>query len=353
MNKCFVKIARSKDEPGKGGFWRLDAAFESTLDDNLLKKKRLGLGLGKKSGQRGAASHGRRPAATNHRTPSNAAQATKKSLHPRRDVDRETRDACRSLIDEMEASSSSSSGDGDGGVTLPSMDQFNNAVASAVDLYSPNCNWTCELNESGDVYFEQLSIGSNNDPITVLTSGFYCSSSSSSSSGGEGGADVFNCDLSPASMPSSSSLFEGDDLFAAGCCSENSNDCSCSDLLTGSSLDLTIYGQVEQSDWSKFDQYQPSDDHCSFGGDIVMQLQQQQQQQQQQETAEGMVVGEEQQQQQETQTQEDVIMTAETISDGSFFANSAWEELTRSQQSVLSILEPGLDFEGLIDLDQF
>ena len=49
MNKCFIKIARSKDEPGKGGFWRLDAAFESTLDDNLLKKKRLGLGLSKKS----------------------------------------------------------------------------------------------------------------------------------------------------------------------------------------------------------------------------------------------------------------------------------------------------------------
>ena len=49
LNKCFIKIPRSKDEPGKGGFWRLDAAFESTLDDNLLKKKRLGLGLSKKS----------------------------------------------------------------------------------------------------------------------------------------------------------------------------------------------------------------------------------------------------------------------------------------------------------------
>ncbi len=52
LNKCFIKIARSKDEPGKGGFWRLDPAFESKLDDTLLKKKRLGLGLAKKAGQR-------------------------------------------------------------------------------------------------------------------------------------------------------------------------------------------------------------------------------------------------------------------------------------------------------------
>ncbi len=41
------------------------------------------------------------------------------------------------------------------------------------------------------------------------------------------------------------------------------------------------------------------------------------------------------------------------IVDGSFFANSTWEELTGSQPGVLSILEPGLDFDGLIGLDQF
>ena len=40
LNKCFIKIARSKDEPGKGGFWKLDPVYANSLVDGVFKKRR-------------------------------------------------------------------------------------------------------------------------------------------------------------------------------------------------------------------------------------------------------------------------------------------------------------------------
>ncbi|XP_013786632.1 uncharacterized protein LOC106470613 [Limulus polyphemus] len=40
LNKSFVKVPRSKDEPGKGGFWILDPNYSKSLVDGVFKKRR-------------------------------------------------------------------------------------------------------------------------------------------------------------------------------------------------------------------------------------------------------------------------------------------------------------------------
>ncbi|XP_037073670.1 forkhead box protein J1-like [Pollicipes pollicipes] len=40
LNKCFMKVARSKSEPGKGGFWRLDPEYSSNIVNGVFKKRR-------------------------------------------------------------------------------------------------------------------------------------------------------------------------------------------------------------------------------------------------------------------------------------------------------------------------
>ncbi len=40
LNKCFQKVPRKKDEPGKGGFWRIDPAHADLLENGIFKKRR-------------------------------------------------------------------------------------------------------------------------------------------------------------------------------------------------------------------------------------------------------------------------------------------------------------------------
>ncbi|XP_071966021.1 forkhead box protein J1-B-like [Antedon mediterranea] len=40
LNKCFVKVPRRKDEPGKGGFWKIDPSHAELLENGIFKKRR-------------------------------------------------------------------------------------------------------------------------------------------------------------------------------------------------------------------------------------------------------------------------------------------------------------------------
>ncbi|KAM4697988.1 forkhead box protein J1.2-like [Rhinophrynus dorsalis] len=41
LNKCFMKVPRGKDEPGKGGFWQMDPRYADMFVNGVLKKKRM------------------------------------------------------------------------------------------------------------------------------------------------------------------------------------------------------------------------------------------------------------------------------------------------------------------------
>ncbi|XP_074647082.1 forkhead box protein J1-A-like [Tubulanus polymorphus] len=40
LNKCFEKVPRRKDEPGKGGFWRINPEYSDMLVNGIYKKRR-------------------------------------------------------------------------------------------------------------------------------------------------------------------------------------------------------------------------------------------------------------------------------------------------------------------------
>ncbi|KAL5019319.1 hypothetical protein ScPMuIL_005041 [Solemya velum] len=42
LNKCFQKVPRRKDEPGKGGFWRINPDYNDMIENGVLKKRRCG-----------------------------------------------------------------------------------------------------------------------------------------------------------------------------------------------------------------------------------------------------------------------------------------------------------------------
>uniref|UniRef100_A0A8C5GGB1 Forkhead box protein J1-B-like n=1 Tax=Gouania willdenowi TaxID=441366 RepID=A0A8C5GGB1_GOUWI len=41
LNKCFRKVPRQKDEPGKGGFWQIDPEYADMFVNGIFKRRRL------------------------------------------------------------------------------------------------------------------------------------------------------------------------------------------------------------------------------------------------------------------------------------------------------------------------
>ncbi|XP_076458450.1 forkhead box protein J1-A-like [Babylonia areolata] len=39
LNKCFEKVPRRKDEPGKGGFWRINPEYSDMIENGIFKKR--------------------------------------------------------------------------------------------------------------------------------------------------------------------------------------------------------------------------------------------------------------------------------------------------------------------------
>ncbi|XP_030646836.1 forkhead box protein J1-B-like [Chanos chanos] len=41
LNKCFIKVPRQKDEPGKGGFWQIDPQYANMFVNGIFKRRRM------------------------------------------------------------------------------------------------------------------------------------------------------------------------------------------------------------------------------------------------------------------------------------------------------------------------
>lgn len=58
LNKCFKKVPRQKDEPGKGGFWQIDPQYADMFVNGIFRRKRLSANHYSSSGAHRQGYHG-------------------------------------------------------------------------------------------------------------------------------------------------------------------------------------------------------------------------------------------------------------------------------------------------------
>lgn len=78
LNKCFIKVPRTKDDPGKGGYWKINPEYEDSFENGVFKRRRHSSGVKSTSSSDGSVS------------PKSASRKTSRSC---RDRDRNARSA--------------------------------------------------------------------------------------------------------------------------------------------------------------------------------------------------------------------------------------------------------------------
>ncbi|XP_071755554.2 forkhead box protein J1-B [Centroberyx gerrardi] len=74
LNKCFMKVPRQKDEPGKGGFWQIDPQYADMFVNGIFKRRRMSANHYSSSGGGGGGTHRQSKLLQGHETGYHGAQ---------------------------------------------------------------------------------------------------------------------------------------------------------------------------------------------------------------------------------------------------------------------------------------
>ncbi len=212
LNKCFQKVARRKDEPGKGGFWRINPEYSHMFVNGVFKKRRPGSG--------------------GYVTPPGMSPPAKRIKPEPADSDTEEGYlAAMAISNEMGAGYANP---WDSGVHSHSSAQgtYNGMFSDHSDLVKSDFNWNAIFHQDIDVSGVRVKTEE------IIDGGI----------GDQVGMESPITALSPPASPTGSSDPGLDDLLGS---LPGGGDLDCPlDLSTGGELDLTITGtSLKAPDW--------------------------------------------------------------------------------------------------------
>ena len=227
LNKCFQKVARRKDEPGKGGFWRINPEYSDMFVNGVFKKRRAGggcspSGIGGLMGGVGGSSS---------TSLSSFSPAKKIKLEPKDDAD-EGYLAAMAISNELSSSTSSSLGDHD-----PHLQGLHESLSDHRGLVKSDFNWNAIFHQDIDV-----------SGVRIKTEDIIDAGGDSCDSGSTG--EEMESPITALSPPASESNSDVglEDLLNPDFSTDGLD--GPLDLSTGGELDLTITGHsLKAPDW--------------------------------------------------------------------------------------------------------